>query len=144
MYFPHTGIMLDPEKLKKWLKDHGYTREWLAKEIGAQKRSLDNYFTAGEFPEWAEKHIHRIMTTPPVLRFSDAEFDRIERARIATGYTDRDSFYIDAINAYAQRVIDGLVTPFPTTYEVPAYTEARKIAEPATKPPPDNLKGKPA
>lgn len=142
MYFPHTGTMLDPEKLKKWLKDNGYTREWLAKEIGARKRSLDNYFTAGEFPEWAEKHIARIMNTPPVLRFSDAEFDRIERARIATGYTDRDSFYLDAINSYAQRIIDGRVTPFP--YEADDYTEARKIAEPVTPPPPINLKGKPA
>lgn len=98
------------------MKENGYTREWLAKEIGAKKRSLDNYFTAGEFPEWAEKHINRIMHTLPTLRFTDAEFDRLERARKAAGYLDRTKFYIDAINIYAEQFIAqnaSNVTPLP-------------------------------
>lgn len=97
--------MLDTEKLKAWMKEHGYTREMLAAEIGAQKRSLDNYFTANQFPVWAEKHILRIMQTPPTLRFTDAEFDRLERARAAAGYTDRAKFYLDAVNIHAAQIL---------------------------------------
>lgn len=108
--------MLNIEQLKTWMKENGISRDWLANEIGAKKRSLDNYFTAGEFPEWAEKHIHRIMTTLPALRFTDAEFDRLERARAAAGYLDRTQFYIDAINIYADKIIadaETKVTPIP-------------------------------
>lgn len=88
------------------MEENQRDRFWLATQIGAQKRSVDNWFTAGEFPLWAAKHIERIISESktPRLRFDEEEWDRLEQARTVAGYTDRKEFYVDAINAYARKI----------------------------------------
>lgn len=119
------------EETKQWLKDTDKTRAWLAEEIGAEKRSLDNWFTAGRLPEWAARHIHRIMQEhkQPRLSFTENEWDCIESARKLAGYTDRHSFYVDAINAWAEKITAAQtnITPFPAS----ADTDTARVAEPA-------------
>lgn len=105
--------MIDIEKLKAWMKREGHNRAWLADAIGAKPRSLDNYFSAGSFPDWAEKHILRIMQHERELRFTEREFDLIEQARTLAGYKNRQLFFLDAINTYARKILEEKPIPFP-------------------------------
>lgn len=51
------------EDIKKWLKDSGKSREWLAEQCGVGKRVLDNWLSAARpVPSKALLIIQRLMT----------------------------------------------------------------------------------
>lgn len=97
--------MIDPQKVRDWLEATDRSRQWLAEEIGAKLGTVNNWFTEGNFPLWAEKHIARIMREdehPSKVQFTLEEFDNIEAARKLAGYDDRFEFFKDALIKYAR------------------------------------------
>lgn len=135
---------MDIPHLKLWMEENQRDRFWLAHEIGAQKRSVDNWFTAGEFPIWACKHIERIISESktPRLRFDEEEWDRLEQARTVAGYTDRKEFYVDAINAYARKILDIEAQNTENRAAAITRTPAEIASSRLNEPPPGDLKGK--
>ena len=83
------------EDIKKWLKDSGKSREWLAEQCGVGKRVLDNWLSAARpVPSKALLIIQRLMTDkispiPPQVEidFTDEEWEVISAAMTATQQT---------------------------------------------------------
>ncbi|MFR0849819.1 S24 family peptidase [Akkermansia sp.] len=83
------------EDIKKWLKDSGKSREWLAEQCGVGKRVLDNWLSAARpVPSKALLIIQRLMTEkispiPPQVEidFTDEEWEVISAAMTATQQT---------------------------------------------------------
>lgn len=98
---------MTPDKIKEWLKSTSRTRESLAEELGYSKRTVDNWFTAGDIPLPAIQHIRRIRAAEQQgekLRFSLEEWDQIEAARKLAGYEDRGQFTIAALTSFAESI----------------------------------------
>ena len=83
------------EDIKKWLKDSGKSREWLAEQCGVGKRVLDYWLSAARpVPSKALLIIQRLMTEkispiPPQVEidFTDEEWEVIRAAMTATQQT---------------------------------------------------------
>lgn len=95
-------------EIKTWLDEIDRDRNWLADELGVSKRTVDNWFSAKEFPLSAIKHIDRIRASErsPKLRFTPEEFDTIEAARKLAGYDSRDEFYAAVLSDHAKRLLE--------------------------------------
>ncbi len=98
---------LTAQSLKDWLDTIEKDRHWLADELGVSKRTVDNWFTENKFPLFAEKHIARIRAAErsPKIRFSEDEWELIERARALSGYDSRDEFFTSVLTAHAEKVV---------------------------------------
>lgn len=103
----HESHIMTPDQIKEWLKATSRTRESLAEELGYSKRTVDNWFTAGDIPLPAIQHIRRIRAAEQQgqkLRFSLEEWDQIEAARKLAGYEDRGQFMVDALTSFAESI----------------------------------------
>jgi DNA-binding transcriptional regulator YiaG len=98
---------MTPDQIKDWIKTTNRSRESLAEELGYSKRTVDNWFTAGDVPLPAIQHIRRIRLAEQQgekLRFSLEEWDQIEAARKLAGYEDRGQFMVDALTSFAYNI----------------------------------------
>ena len=90
------------EDMKKWLKDSGKSREWLAEQCGVNKRTVDLWLSISrKVPSKALLIIQRLMTDkispiPPQVEidFTDEEWEVISAAMTATQQT-----FMDFINS---------------------------------------------
>lgn len=63
------------EDIKKWLKDIGKSREWLAKQCSTEKGTVNNWLSpSGPFPAAAVLKIQQLMASVPVPR---RDFNRL-------------------------------------------------------------------
>lgn len=104
---------MDKDIVAKWLKDHSKDRDWLAKQLGATKRTIDSWFSTRGFPPWAITNLERLMresaTTPDgriLATFTTDEFELIEAARHEVGDPPRPQFYHDAIMEYTEAILN--------------------------------------
>jgi hypothetical protein len=101
------------DELAAWLKSHNRSREWLAEATGKSLGTIHNWFSNRSIPEDARTTIALLMerdlqATPEssgvdetgLITFTTAEFERIERARLAVGNPPRPEFYRNAIIQY--------------------------------------------
>lgn len=101
---------MDKNDIRSWLENRGQTREWMAREIGVSKGTVDQWFSKG-FPEWAVKAIQRldgIAVDPSAgleVTFSAAEFERIEKARDLSGHPTRAEYYKTAITEFTDQIL---------------------------------------
>ena len=97
--------MTDNE-LFHWLEQQNLTRDNIGEMLGYSKRTVDNWYSDQKIPDPARQHLRRIITEsqqPGSLRFTLSQWDSIEAARIAAGYTDRTEFFTAALTDYARR-----------------------------------------
>ena len=116
---------MDKIEIRNWLEKRGQTREWLAREIGVSKGTVDQWFSKG-FPEWAVKAIQRLDGIPVnataglEVTFTSAEFERIERARELSGHSTRAEYYQTAITEYTDKILaDEAKSQAPTVIQGP-------------------------
>lgn len=122
--------MISTQTAKDWLEKKNLSRQWLADEIGAKLGTVNNWFTEGSFPVWAEKHIARIIReddSPDKIRFTMAEFDLLEAARKLAGYEDRIEFFRDALTKYAESLTSAPTAPL--TLLKPPPESGLKVAD---------------
>lgn len=97
--------MTDNE-LFHWLEQQNLTRDNIGEMLGYSKRTVDNWYSDQKIPDPARQHLRRIITEsqqPGSLRFTLSQWDSIEAARIAAGYTDRTEFFTAALTDYARQ-----------------------------------------
>lgn len=93
-----------------WMRTNKMTRELLAKELGASKGTLDNWFSKG-FPEWALKAIERLknptgdMTAGLEVTFTAGEFAEILEAMDIVGCNSLKTFYEEAIRNHVGEIL---------------------------------------
>lgn len=103
------------DKIREWLAEHGRDREWLAKQCGVSKGTVDQWFAERGFSDAALAAIDKLMKLDELqasqapdetglIQFSTAEFEEIERARAAVGNPTRPQFYRDAILQYVEEL----------------------------------------
>jgi len=108
------------DEITEWLRQIGKDREWLAKQTGAKKRTVDSWFSFRGFPPWAIKAIDRLRHEQPaatgtlILPFTVEQFEVIEEARHLLGDPPRPQFYHDGIMAFANEIIaaENKIEPF--------------------------------
>ena len=95
---------MNPDYLKKWLKENGKSREWLAEVCYSSKRTVDGWFSKG-IPPIAEALIERIIaeeSTSKKLEFSFDEWTLIKARMDELGYTDFKKYAIDTITSHME------------------------------------------
>ena len=102
----HYAIM-NTTDLKLWLKDTGYTRQWLADKCGASKRTVDGWFSRKIIPPTAQAVIVNVIETEtiPTIRFTFAEWKQVHEAMVIAGFDNYEEFLITALREQAQRLI---------------------------------------
>ena len=97
--------------IKEWLSLLGKDRDWLGKQLGVSKGTIDQWFSKPTgFPEWALKFINQLKApSDPAagleVTFTAKEFELIEQARKLTGLPTRGAYYQAAINEYTDQIL---------------------------------------
>lgn len=98
---------MTPADVTRWLKDIGESRKWLADQADVSARTLNNQFSLGRFSKRVEVVIKQLMAEQrePRVRFTPEQWDVVEQARRAAGYSDREAFFVDAILHYSDGIL---------------------------------------
>lgn len=91
---------MEKADIKRWLKDTGRNREWLALQLGIKKRSVDNWFSSQRnIAVRAQIEIARLMEQYPAGTSASSLPDAPENTLVLTA--DESTF--DAWNEAAAR-----------------------------------------
>lgn len=96
-----------PEEAKAWLKASNHDRHWLADRIGYAKRTLDNYFSAGEFPRHVAILVGDLMRSEPAnptLPITLDDLARFEQAARLLGYDSVNEFIVETLRDKARQL----------------------------------------
>jgi hypothetical protein len=143
-----SAMELTKDKIRHWLTDKNKDREWLAKQCGVSKGTVDQWFAERGFSDSALATIALLMERDEqsgapdetgLITFTTAEFERIERARLAVGNPSRPVFYRDAIIQYVDEIgeatEDGIALVAENPPATPGQGEAinRRVVYPAKR-----------
>lgn len=106
---------LTKNQIRDWLLEKKRDREWLATQCGVSKGTVDQWFAERGFSESALATIDKLMQIDKLaahqpadetglIQFTTAEFERLEKARVAVGAPPRPQFYRDAILQYVEEL----------------------------------------
>lgn len=106
---------IDKVLVTDWLKKHGRDREWLALQCNAEIGTVNSWFSTRGFSDSALATIDKLMQLDELaskqpadetglIQFTTAEFERLEKARVAVGAPPRPQFYRDAILQYVEEL----------------------------------------
>lgn len=87
------------QELKAWLKAIGKNREWLGKQCGVKKRTVDSWFSWGTITEQTERHLRLLMSQYPAGTSASSITGTPENTLVLTA--DESTF--DAWNEAAAR-----------------------------------------
>lgn len=100
------------EEVEQFLVVAQKDRQWLASELGCSRGTVNNWMSAGEFPEWGQKSLRRIMDDfrrqlshdADSFRFTIKEWETIQRAMDLSGAKSIVDFCRLAIFERAQQI----------------------------------------
>ena len=97
-----------PDDIKKWLKNVGQDRHWLAEQIGSKKHTVDQMFSKG-FSEWALRSISNLMRSYGndgglKLKLTAEQWEEIDQACSNAGFFNRSDFFREAIIRMATEI----------------------------------------
>lgn len=104
---------ITPDIVDRFLESFGKDRQWLADEIGCSRGTLNNWFSARQFPLWAQKSISRLIAEhergrsvdDSVPHFSLSEWQRIQAATNASGAASVQEFVKEVLLAASERIL---------------------------------------
>lgn len=96
--------MLNEEEIKKWLKDTGKNRQWLAEKTLSKKRTVDGWLSDGNtIPPAKLAVIERLMTGEEEIRFELPEnFEAIIREKAEAAKKSIDDLVIEILEMTVQ------------------------------------------
>ncbi|MDF1813856.1 MAG: hypothetical protein P1V20_16765 [Verrucomicrobiales bacterium] len=102
------------EIVEEFLKTLKKDRTWLAAELGCSRGTVNNWFSKGVFPLWAENSIRRIINEfeqkqkpgSEDLQFTFREWQSIQQAMERAGVRDIDSFIRAVLIEKAREIVE--------------------------------------
>lgn len=104
---------ITPDVVDRFVESLGKDRQWLADEVGCSRGTLNNWFSAKQFPLWAQKSISRLIAEhergravdDSVPHFSLPEWQKIQAATNASGAASVQEFVKEALLAASERIL---------------------------------------
>lgn len=124
------------ERIKDWLKEQGFTRDWLAARCGVEVKTVNNWLSSPRpIPAKAILILHQLMeataesvqtepTNVLIVKIDDHRFDAYSAKALEEGFTLRN-WVINSLDEAAELDQVASITPI---YQ-PRPVESSKVAE---------------